>query len=119
VGLGAMMPYIRAGRLRAIAVTSTQRSAALPEVPTLYDAGINFDATQWYGILTTAGAPADVIARIQASIKRVAGDAGVKDRLITLGGEPASSTPEEYSALIRSETEKYAKIVKDANIKAD
>jgi len=119
VGLGAMMPYIKAGRLRAIAVTSTQRSAALPEVPTLYDAGIKFDATQWYGILTTAGAPADVIARIEASIKRVAGDAGVKDRLITLGGEPASSTPEEYTALIRSETEKFAKIVKDANIKAD
>lgn len=119
VGLGAMMPYIKAGRLRAIAVTSTQRSAALPEVPTLYDAGIRFDATQWYGILTTAGAPADVIARIQASIKQVAGDAGVKDRLITLGGEPASSTPEEYTALIRSETEKFARIVKDANIKAD
>lgn len=119
VGLGAMMPYIKAGRLRAIAVTSTQRSAALPEVPTLYDAGIRFDATQWYGILTTAGAPADVIARIQASIKQVAGDASVKDRLITLGGEPASSTPEEYTALIRSETEKFARIVKDANIKAD
>ena len=55
LGLGAIMPHIKSGRLRAIAVTSTQRAAALPDVPTLYEAGIKFDATQWYGILTTGG----------------------------------------------------------------
>lgn len=119
IGLGAMMGQIKAGRLRAIAVTSKNRTAALPELPTLYDAGINFDATQWYGILTTAGTPADVIKTIQAAITRAAGDAGVKTRLVALGGDPVSSTPEEYVALIRSETAKFGKIIKDANIKYD
>ena len=119
LGLGAIMPHIRSGRLRGIAVLSAQRSAALPDVPTLYESGIKFDATQWYGILTTAGTPAEVIAQVQAAIRRAAADAGVRERLIALGGEPTSSTPEEYAALIRSETEKFAKVIKDANIKAD
>jgi tripartite-type tricarboxylate transporter receptor subunit TctC len=119
LGLGAIMPHIKSGRLRAIAVTSTQRAAALPEVPTLYEAGIKFDATQWYGILTTAGAPAEVIAQVNAALKRASGEAAVKERLMALGGEPAASTPEQYTALIRSETEKFSKVVTDANIKAD
>ena len=119
IGLGAMMGHIKAGRLRAIAVTSKNRTAALPELPTLYDAGINFDATQWYGILTTAGAPSDVIKTIQAAIVRAANDPGVKARLAALGGDPISSTPEEYVALIRSETAKFGKIITDANIKYD
>ena len=119
LGLGAIMPHIKSGRLRAIAVTSTQRAAALPDVPTLYEAGIKFDATQWYGILTTGGAPAEVIAQVNAALKRASGEAAVKDRLMALGGEPAASTPEEYTALIRSETEKFSKVVTDANIKAD
>ena len=119
LGLGAIMPHIKSGRLRAIAVTSTQRAAALPDVPTLYEAGIKFDATQWYGILTTGGAPAEVIAQVNAALKRASGEAAVKERLMALGGEPAASTPEEYTALIRSETEKFSKVVTDANIKAD
>jgi tripartite-type tricarboxylate transporter receptor subunit TctC len=119
LGLGAIMPHIKSGRLRAIAVTSTQRSAALPDVPTLYESGIKFDATQWYGILTTAGAPPEIVSRINSDLKRAAAEPSVRERLIALGGEPATSTPEEYAALIRSETGKFAKIVKDANIKAD
>jgi tripartite-type tricarboxylate transporter receptor subunit TctC len=119
LGLGAIMPHIKSGRLRAITVLSTQRSAALPDVPTLYEAGIKFDATQWYGILTTAGAPAEVVAQVNAALKRASAEPAVRERLIALGGEPATSTPEEYTALIRSETEKFAKIVQDAGIKAD
>jgi tripartite-type tricarboxylate transporter receptor subunit TctC len=119
VGLGAMMGHITSGRLRAIAVTSVNRTAALPELPTLYDAGIRFDATQWYGILATAGTPPDVIGTIQAAIRRAANDPGLKARLLGLGGDPVSSTPEEYVALIRSETAKFAKIIRDANIKYD
>lgn len=119
LGLGAIMPHIKSGRLRGIAVTSKERSAALPEMPTLYESGIRFDATQWYGILTTAGVPANVIGTIQAALKRASGDTALKERLVALGGDPVSSTPDEYTALIRSETEKFAKIVKDANIKAD
>lgn len=119
VGLGAMMGHITAGRLRAIAVTSKSRTATLPDLPTLYDAGIHFDATQWYGILATAGTPPEIIGTIQAAIRRAADDPGLKARLVGLGGDPVSSTPEEYVALIRSETAKFAKIIKDANIKYD
>ena len=119
LGLGAIMPHIKSGRLKAIAVTSTQRTTALPAVPTLHESGIKFDATQWYGILTTAGSPPEVIAQVQSALKRASGEAAVKERLLALGGEPASSTPQEYAALIKSETEKFSKIVKDANIKAD
>jgi tripartite-type tricarboxylate transporter receptor subunit TctC len=119
VGLGAMMGHIKSGRLRAIAVTSRTRTAALPELATLYDAGIKFDATQWYGILTTAGTPPAVISTIQAAIRKAANDPELKARLVALGGDPVSSTPEEYVALIKSETEKFAKIIKDANIRYD
>jgi tripartite-type tricarboxylate transporter receptor subunit TctC len=119
LGLGAIMPHIKSGRLRGIAVTSNQRTAALPDLPTLHEAGIKFDATQWYGILTTAGAPPEIITQVQAAIKRASAEPAVKERLLALGGDPASSTPQEYAALIRSETEKFSKIVQDANIKAD
>ena len=119
IGLGAMMGHIKSGRLRAIAVTSKNRTAALPELPTLYDAGINFDATQWYGVLTSAGTPSDVIKTIQAAITRAANDPGVKARLAALGGDAISSTPDEYVALIKSETAKFGTIIKDAKIKYD
>ena len=119
LGLGAILPHIKSGKVRGIAVTSKQRSAAMPDVPTLYEAGIKFDATQWYGILTTAGAPPEVITQVQAALRRAAAEPAVRERLVALGGDPASSTPQEYTALIRSEVEKFAKIVQDANIKAD
>jgi tripartite-type tricarboxylate transporter receptor subunit TctC len=119
IGLGALLGHIRSGKLRAIAVTSAQRTAALPDTPTLYDAGIRFDATQWYGILTTAGSPPEVIAQVGAALKRAAGEPAVKERLLALGGDPASSSPQEYAALIQSETEKFGRIVKDANIKVE
>ena len=119
IGLGAMLGHIKAGRLRAIAVTSAQRTAVLPDLPTLYDAGIKFDATQWYGILTTAGTPPDVIRAIHTAIARAATDPAVKSRLVALGGDPVNSTPEEYVALIKSESAKFAKVIRDANIRYD
>ena|SRR5688572_4511582 len=119
LGLGAIMPHIKSGRLRALAVVSRQRSTALPDVPTLYEAGIKFDATQWYGILATGGTRPDIVAQINGALKRAAAEPAVAERLLALGGEPTTSTPEEYAALIRSEVEKFRTIVRDANIKAD
>jgi tripartite-type tricarboxylate transporter receptor subunit TctC len=119
IGLGAMLGHINAGRLRAVAVTSTKRTAALPDLPTLYESGINFDATQWYGILTTAGTPPDVIRTMHAAIVRAGNDAAVRTRLLALGGDPVTSTPDEYVSLIRSESAKFGKVIRDANIKYD
>lgn len=119
LGLGAIIPHIKSGRLRGVAVTSAQRTAALPDVPTLHEGGIKFEATQWYGILAPAGTPPDVVKTINAALKRASSDTALRDRMLALGGDPANSSPEEYAALIRSETVKFAKIVKDGNIKAD
>ena len=119
LGLAPIIPHVKAGRIRGLAVTSAQRSAAAPEIPTLHEAGIDFESTQWFGFLAPAGTPADVIAKIQAGIKRAAADAGVKERLISLGGDPVSNTPDEFAAFIKVENTKYGKVIKDSNIKAD
>ena len=119
LGLAPIIPHVKAGRIRGLAVTSAQRSAAAPEIPTLHEAGIDFESTQWFGFLAPAGTPADAIARIQAGVKRAAADAGVKERLISLGGDPVSNTPDEFAAFIKAENAKYGKVIKDGNIKAD
>jgi len=119
LGLAPIIPHIKAGRIRGIAVTSPKRSAAAPDLPTLHEAGINFDSTQWFGFLAPAGTPAEVIARVQADVKRAAADTGLKERLVALGGDPLSTTPEEFGAFMRAENAKYAKVIKDAGIKAE
>ena len=119
LGLAPIIPHVKAGRIRGLAVTSAQRSAAAPEIPTLHEAGIDVESTQWFGFLAPAGTPADAIARIQAGVKRAAADAGVKERLISLGGDPVSNTPDEFAAFIKAENAKYGKVIKDGNIKAD
>ena len=119
LGLAPIIPHIKAGRIRGIAVTSPKRSAAAPDLPTLHEAGINFDSTQWFGFLAPAGTPPEVIARVQADVKRAAADTGLKERLVALGGDPVSTTPEEFGAFMRAENAKYAKVIKDAAIKAE
>ena len=119
LGLAPMMPHIKSGRIRGLAVTSAQRSAAAPEIPTLHDAGIAFESTQWFGFLAPAGTPGEVIAKVQADIKRAAADSSVKERLLALGGDPVTNTPDEFAAFIRAENAKYAKVIKDANIRAE
>jgi len=119
LGLAPIIPHIKSGRIRGLAVTSAKRSAASPDTPTLHEAGINFESTQWFGFLAPAGTPADAIAKIQADVKRAAADAGVRERLISLGGEPFANTPDEFASFIKAENAKYAKVIRDGNIKAD
>jgi tripartite-type tricarboxylate transporter receptor subunit TctC len=119
LGLAPIVPHIKSGRIRALAVTSAQRSAVLPDVPTLNESGIRFESTQWFGFLAPAGTPADVVAKVQADVKRAASEQALRDRFGPLGGEPVASTPEEFAAFIRAENQKYAKVIRDAGIKAD
>jgi tripartite-type tricarboxylate transporter receptor subunit TctC len=119
LGLAPIIPHIKSGRIRGLAVTSAKRSAAAPDIATLHEAGINFESTQWFGFLAPAGTPADVIAKIQADVRRAAADAGIKDRLVGLGGDPTSNSPDEFAAFIKAENTKYAKVIRDGNIKAD
>lgn len=119
LGLAPIIPHIKAGRIRGLAVTAAKRSAAAPETMTLHEAGIDFESTQWFGLLAPAGTSAEVIAKIQADTRRAAADAAVKERLVGLGGDPTSTTPEEFAAFIKAENAKYGKVIRDGNIKAD
>jgi tripartite-type tricarboxylate transporter receptor subunit TctC len=114
------VPQIRAGKLRSFAVSSAKRASALPEVPTLQEAGVaGFDISQWQGILAPAGTPRAAVARLNAEIVRALRSPDVRERLVTQGGnEIVTGTPEEFAALIRSDLRLYAKLIKDAKIPA-
>lgn len=105
--------HIKSGRVRALAVTSRMRMAALPQVPTLAEAGLpGYEVSNWLGVLAPAGTPKEVVAALHAAVIRAMADAGMKRQLTALGIEPATSTPDEFSALIRSEIPRWARLVK-------
>jgi tripartite-type tricarboxylate transporter receptor subunit TctC len=114
------LPHIKSGKLRALAVTSGNRSRALPEIPTVAEAGLaGYDSTQWYGVLAPAGTPREIVARLHGEIVRALRDPEVGKRLEADGAEAVGSSPEEFSAFIRSETEKWAKVARAAGIKPE
>ena len=112
--------HIRSGKLKALAVTTAQRSAELPNVPTLAEAGVpGFEMSTWYGLYVTAGTPRDVVARLQAETARILKLPEIQTKLKGLGGEPGNLTPEQFATLNRAEYERFGKLIKDANIKID
>jgi len=112
--------YVRGGRLRALGVTSAKRAAGAPEIPTIAEAGVpGYEATQWFGVLAPAGTPRDIVNLIQSEIGRVLQQPDMKTRLSTDGAEPVGSTPDEFAAFIRTETAKWAKVVRNAGVSAD
>ncbi len=114
------LPYIKAGRLRALAVTSARRSAALPEVPTMAEAGLpGYESSQWYGVLAPAGTPRDIVIRLNAEIVRALQAADVRGRLAADGAEPVGGSPAEFAALIKSEISKWAKVAAAAGIRPE
>jgi tripartite-type tricarboxylate transporter receptor subunit TctC len=117
-GMPPSMPHVRAGKLRALAVTSTKRSAAAPEVPTMAEAGVpDFVFTNWFAYWVPAGTPAAVIRTLNAEINRALKLDDVKARLITVGLETLGTTPEELGRFVREESEKFAKLIKISGAK--
>ena len=112
------VPQIRAGKLRAFAVSSLKRASSLPDVPTMDEAGFKgFDISQWQGVLAPAGTPRAIVSRLNAEIVKALHAPDVRDTLVTKGGnEIVTGTPEELAALIRSDLQKYAKLIRDAHI---
>ena len=111
---------IKGGKVRALAVTSPKRSPELPDVPTLAEAGFpGLEMTTWYGVFAPAGTPKDVVAKLNAEIMKALQTPEVKTRIAGLAGEPGTMTIEQFAALNRADSERYAKLVKDASIKLD
>ena len=114
------MQFIKSGRLRALAVTGPERSPFVPEIPTCVESGMpGLVAVNWWGVLMPAGTPKAIVQKFHADIVKVMKDADLKERFAQLGVEAVSSTPEEFAAFMRSEAVKYARLIKDADIKVD
>jgi tripartite-type tricarboxylate transporter receptor subunit TctC len=120
IGVPAAAPHIKSGRLRALGVIAPQRLPALPEVPTVAEAGLpDFEVTTWYGVLAPAGTPRPVVARLNAELVKILYSPDMKDKLNAMGTDPVTSTPEEFAAYLRQETAKWANVVLKAGLKAD
>ena len=119
--LPSSMPQIKAGKLKALAVTSRQRSAALPDVPTVEEAaGLKgFDATSWFGLLAPAGTPADIVNRIQQETAKALNAPAIKEKLLAQGAIPSGNTPAEFARHIEAEHRKWAQVVKVSGAKVD
>ena len=116
----AASSQILAGKVRALAVLAAQRSAVIADTPTALEAGVeNFEVPIWYGILAPAATPREIITRLNAELTKALTAPDLKERLGTAGIEAMSSTPEQFGAFIKSETVRYAKVVKDAGIKPE
>jgi tripartite-type tricarboxylate transporter receptor subunit TctC len=118
--LPSSLGQIKAGKLRAIAVTSTQRAPALPDVPTIAESGLpGFEATSWFGVLAPAGTPPAIIAKLNAEIDKWLQSPEAKEKLLGQGAAAAGGTPEQFGAYIRAETDKWAKVIKTSGAKID
>ena len=114
------LPQVQSGKLRALGVASARRSAQLPDVPTIAESGLpGFEAVSWYALLAPAGTPKEIVTRLQAEIARILQLPDIREKLALQGGEPVGNTPEQLSSMLKSESSRYADIVKRANIKAE
>ncbi len=118
--LANAMVQVKAGKLKALAVTTAQRSKLAPDLPTMAEAGVpGFDISTWFGLLAPAGTPREVIAKWNADVVRILNSPEVRERLTAQGAEPAPTTPEQFAAFIGQELRKYARIVKASGAKVD
>jgi len=114
------LPFVKSGRLRAIAVTGAKRSLAAPDVPTVAEAAFpGFEAITWYGLFVPAGTPPAIIARLNTEVVKILRMPDFRDWLVAQGADPAPGTPEELAAFVKAELVKYAKIVKDSGMKPE
>jgi tripartite-type tricarboxylate transporter receptor subunit TctC len=115
-----VLPHVKAGKIKALAVSSKSRSSQAPEVPTVDEAGVpGYDVGVWFGVLTVAGTPREIVQRLNTEMVKVLTSAEVRERFGRLGVDVVAGTPEQFSQFLKSEVARWAKVVQDANIKAD
>lgn len=119
--LPSAMPQIKGGKLKAFAVTSAQRSTAMPELPTVEEAGKlkGFEASSWFGLLAPAGTPPEIVSRIQQEVAKALATPAIKEKMLAQGAIPSGNTPQEFAKLIEAEIAKWAKVVKASGAKVD
>jgi len=116
----AILPHIKSGKLRALAVTGAGRLPSLPEVPTIAESGFpGYEASSWYGILAPAGTPRDIVTKLNAELSKALAQPEVRNSLLADGAEPVGGTPENFAAYIRSEKERMGKLIRDAKIRLE
>ena len=117
---GGVGPYVKSGRLRALAVTSAKPSALTPGLPTVAESGVpGYESVAVFGVFAPAQTPPDIIARIQREVARATGNPDVRKRFLDAGVEPVGSTPDEYASTIRRETAKWGKLIRDLGIREE
>ncbi len=119
--LPSAIPQIKGGKLKAFAVTSAERSAAMPELPTVAEAGKlkGFEASSWFGLLAPAGTPPEIVSRIQQEVSKALATPAIKEKMLAQGAIPSGNTPQEFAKLIDSEITKWAQVVKVSGAKVD
>jgi tripartite-type tricarboxylate transporter receptor subunit TctC len=115
----AVLAQIKSGRLRALASTGDKRLSLLPEIPTVAETIPGFEVVNWYGMVLPAGTPREVVMRLNTEIKKVLASPEIKERLLAQGNEPVGSSPEAFAEFIKSESAKWARIIREKNIQAD
>jgi tripartite-type tricarboxylate transporter receptor subunit TctC len=111
--------YVRTGKLRALAVTTASRAKVLPDLPTVADFLPGYEASQWYGVGVPKSTPAEIIDKLNKEINAALADPGMKARFADIGGEALAGSPADFGRLIAEETEKWAKVVRAANMKPE
>jgi tripartite-type tricarboxylate transporter receptor subunit TctC len=120
VALPVVAQYAKAGKVRALAVTSAKRSPTLPEVPTLDESGVRgLDVSQWWGVLVPTGTPSNIVMKLHADLIEIIKLPKIRVRMTELGMEPVGNSPVQFGEIIRTDISKYRKIVKAAKIKID
>ncbi len=118
-GIPPALPHVRSGKLRALGVSSAQRSAQLPDVPPIGDAVAGYDVNPWFGILAPKGVTEEIIVRLSAEIARALRAADLRERLLAQGCEPYAGSPEDFAQTIRVDLARWGKLIADARIRAD
>ena len=118
--LSTLMPQVKAGRLRALAVTGAKRSALAPEFPTIAESGVpGYEASGWFGVLAPVATPGEIVMRLNSVIAKGIAGADARERLAALGGEVVGGTPAEYATRLRADLAKWSQLIKAIGLKAD
>jgi len=118
-GVSSALPHVKAGRIRALAISSAQRSPLLPDLPTVAESGFTYETAGWYGLVAPAGTPQAVTAKLQSHLQKALNTPVMKERLANQGVDGIASTPEQLTRHLRAELEKWTAVVKAAGLKAD